>query len=300
MRAMVFEEFGGPDVLHLADLPTPSPAEGQALIEVKAAAINPADCKWRSGRFAGLFPNSFPDVVGYDIAGVVVSGPGLSPGTRVAGMLDLLGKGGYAEYATIDAAQLAPIPEGMSFQTAAAVPAAGITGLQMIERAIDVQAGQLVLITGAVGAVGRFAMYAARMRGAEIVAAVRAEQKDMAKALGAAHVIELGKEDWSGRPFDHIADTVGGDVVIPLCRHVKPGGKIAYVSNETINPEGLPVTPEHFVMQPSGADLARLLQAVASGDVEVRIARALPLEEAGEGQRLIEAGGLGGKVVLTL
>jgi NADPH:quinone reductase-like Zn-dependent oxidoreductase len=300
MRAMIIDSYGSADVLRLADLPTPKPAEGQALVRVKATAINPVDIKWRSGMFASHFPVSFPDVVGYDIAGVVVSGPGLAPGTRVAGMLDLMAKGGYAEYVTIDATQLAPIPEGMSFETAAAVPASGITGLQLIEQAINVQPGQLLLITGATGAVGRFAMHAARARAAEIVAAVRATQKDAAKALGATHIVVLGEENWSGRPFDHVADMVGGDAVVPLCRHVKPGGTIVTVSNATINPEGIPVVPQHFVMKPSGVDLARLLRAVVAGEIEVPIARTLPLEEAAEGQRLIEAGGLGGKVVLTL
>jgi NADPH:quinone reductase-like Zn-dependent oxidoreductase len=215
-------------------------------------------------------------------------------------MLDLMEKGGYAEYVAIDASRLAVIPDGMSFETAAAIPAAGITGLQMIEVGMAVEPGQLVLITGATGAVGRFAMYAALARGAEVVAAVRASQRDEAKAIGASHVIVLGEEDWTGRPFDHIADTVGGDILIPLCRHVKPGGTIVPVSNEDINPEGLPVTFKHFVMQPSGADLARLLNAVANGEFEVPIAHTLPLEQAGEGQRLTEAGGLGGKVVLQI
>jgi NADPH:quinone reductase-like Zn-dependent oxidoreductase len=300
MRAMVMDRYGGPDVLRLADLPMPAPAEGQALIEIKAAAINPADCKWRSGRFEGWFPNNFPDVVGYDVAGVVVEGSSFAPGTRVAAMLDLLGKGGYAEYVAVDASRLAAIPDGMSFETAAAIPAAGTTGLQMIEMGMTVQPGQLVLITGATGAVGRFAMYAALAKGAEVVAAVRASQRDEAKAIGAAHVIVLGEEDWTGRPFDHIADTIGGDIVVPLCRHVKPSGTIVPVSNEDINPEGLPVEPKHFVMQPSGTDLDRLLKAVAAGEFKVPIARVLPLEQAGEGQRLTEAGGLGGKVVLRI
>jgi NADPH:quinone reductase-like Zn-dependent oxidoreductase len=297
---MIIDRFGDPDVLRLGDLPTPTPVNGQVLVAVKAAAINPADCKWRSGMFAADFPDNFLDVLGYDIAGVVVQGPGFAPGTRVAGMLDLLVMGGYAEYVAIDAAQLAPIPDGMSFETAAATPAASMTGLQMIEQSIDVQAGQLILITGAVGAVGRVALHTALARGAEVVAAVRAAQKDEAKALGATHVVILGEEDWTGDAFDHVADTVGGDIVIPLCRHVKPGGKIISVSNAPINPDGLPATPQFFMMQPSGADLARLLHAVAAGEIDVPIARTLPLDQAAEGQRLTAAGGLGGKVVLLV
>ncbi|WP_374411676.1 NADP-dependent oxidoreductase [Novosphingobium colocasiae] len=297
---MVMDRYGGPEVLRLADLPMPTPAAGQAIVAVKAAAINPADCKWRSGRFADSFPVSFPDVLGYDIAGVVVEAPDIAPGTRVAAMLGLLTKGGYAEYVAVDADQLAVIPDSLSFEAAAAVPAAGVTGMQMIERCMHIEPGQLMLITGAVGAVGRFAMHTALARGAQVVAAVRKTQIDEALARGAAQVLVLGEDDWDGPLFDHVADTLGGPQVTALCRHVAANGTIVTVSNEPIEPEGLPVPPRHFIMEPSGPDLARLLDAVATGAIEAPIARILPLEEAGAGQRMSEAGGLGGKIILKV
>lgn len=297
MRAMVIDGYGGPEVLRLADLPKPRPADGQVLVEVRAAAVNPADGKWRSGMFAAFAPVRFPHVLGYDVAGVVVGGEEFASGTRVAGMLDPMVKGGYAEFVAVDAAQLAVLPDALSFETAAAIPTAGLTGMQLVERAADVQPGQLVLVTGAVGAVGRFAVHAARLRGAEVVAAVRGAQKDEARALGADHVIALGEEGWAGRRFDHVIDTVGGDAVATLCRHLTPGGRIVTAATMPINPEGLAAAPEFYSVVPSGEGVARLARMVAAGQIEVPVACTLPLEAAAEAQRLTDAGSLGGKVV---
>lgn len=299
MRAMIIDGYGGPEVLRPGELPMPELCAGQALVAVKAAAVNPADGKWRSGMFSSYRPLSFPHVLGYDIAGVVVEGGRLAPGTRVAGMLDPLSKGGYAEFVAIDAAQLAAIPDALPFETAAAIPTAGLTGMQLVERAANVWAGQLILITGAVGAVGRFALHAARKRGAEVAAAVRAACRDRALALGADHVITLGEDGWAGRPFDHVIDTVGGDAVAMLCRHLKPGGSIVTAATTPIDPDGLAAAPQFYSVVPDGDDLGRLIEAVSAGEIEVPVVRTMPLEAAGEAQRLTDAGGLGGKIVLV-
>lgn len=298
MRAMIIEGHGGPDALRLTEVPKPVPDEGQVLIDVSAAAVNPADGKWRAGMFAAFAPLRFPHILGYDVAGIVVDGGLIARGTRVAAMLDPVAKGGYAEFVAVDAAKVAAIPHDLTFETAAAIPTAGLTGSQMVERAADVQLGQLVLVTGTVGAVGRFAQHVAQERGARVVAAVRDSQVEAARVLGADDVVVLG-EEWNGPGFDHVLDTVGGDEVAALCRHLRPGGRIVTVATTPIDAEGLEAVPLVYSVVPSGEDLARLVKAVAAGEVEVPIARIMPLEAAAEAQRLIERGGIGGKIILT-
>lgn len=298
MQAIVINAHGGPEVLEVAQVPMPAPAPGQTLVRIRAAAVNPADGKWRAGMFAAFAPVPFPHILGYDIAGEVVAGEGFAPGTRVVGMLDPFLKGGYAQYVAVPAANLCEIPAGLSDETAAAIPTAGLTGTQMVEDGLDVQSGQRILVTGAVGAVGRFAVHAARARGAHVIAAVRPAQRDAALHLGAHEVVALDGTPWHGAPVDGVIDTVGGDAVAVLCRNVRPGGRILTAATTPIPAEGLPAQPEFVAVQPSGSRLQGLCSAVAAGQIAVPVARVLPLAQAAEAQRLTDEGGLGGKVIL--
>ncbi|SCW61234.1 NADPH:quinone reductase [Sphingobium faniae] len=299
MKAIVINRYGGPEVLESAALPPPQPQQGEVLVQIAAAAVNPADGKWRAGMFESFAPVGFPHILGYDVAGEVVGGAGFAPGTRVFGMLDPFRKGGYAEQVAVPADHLAPVPDGIDLPTAAAIPTAGLTGLQMVEKGLDLQPGATLLLTGALGAVGRFALFAAKARGAHVVAAVRAAHRDAVRALGADEAITLGEEDWAGAPFDHVIDTVGGEAVGALCRHLRPGGRLLTAATTPIPADGLPAAPEFYAVTPSGPDVARLAAAVAEGRIAVPIARILPLGQAAEAHRLVEAGGLNGKVILT-
>lgn len=298
MRAVVMRRYGGPEVLELVDWPRPEPKPGELLIEVRAAAVNPADGKWRAGMFADLVPITFPHVLGYDVAGVVVAGEGLASGTPVVAMLDHIVKGGYADHVAVPADRVVPLPDAVSMETAAALPTAGLTGLQLVERGIDGREGQRLLLTGAVGAVGRVALHAAKRRGLHVVAAVRAAQGAEALALGADEVIMLDASSAPADVFDHVIDTVGGSDVARLCRGLRPGGRIVTAATTPIDPTGLAAVPEFYAVKPDTDGLARLIEAVAAGDLTVPVARVMPLVEAGEAQRLTDAGGLGGKVVL--
>ena len=298
MRAVTMDRYGGLEVLALSEQPQPVPQSGETLVEIKASAVNPADGKWRAGMFADAIPLQFPHILGYDVAGVAAGGDGFTIGARVVGMLDPMIKGGYAEYVAVSTDRLTTMPDGLSFERAASIPTAGMTGVQLAEIAVDAQPGQTILLTGAVGAVGRFALYALKKRGARIVAAVRSGQKPQAIALGANVAIALGEGRWSGEAFDHVIDTVGGPAVAELCRHLKPGGKIATAATTPIDPEGLAATPEFYGVVSDKDRLADLLKAVAAGEIEVPIARTMPLEEAAEAQRLTDSGGAGGKIVL--
>lgn len=300
MRVVTYDRYGGPEVLELGERDRPSPAEGEVLIRVAAAAVNPADGKWRAGMFAGFAPLTFPHVPGYDVAGVVEAGDGDAPiaGTRVMVMLDTGRHGGYAQWVATAASRAARIPDALSFAQAAAIPTAGLTGVQLIEEQLDLQPGQTVLLTGATGAVGRFAIHAARARGARVIAAVRAAQRQAARAIGADAVLTLGAETWTGAPFDHVGDTVGGDAVAALCRHLRPGGRIRTAATTPIAAEGLAAEPVFFAVRPDAARLEALARTVAAGEIAVPVASVLPLDQAAEAQRLVDAGGLGGKIVL--
>jgi NADPH2:quinone reductase len=298
MRAVVMNGYGGTEVLALVEMPRPVPGAGETLVRIRAAAVNPADGKWRAGMFAGIAPITFPHVLGYDIAGEVEGGEGFAHGTRVFGMLDAFSKGGYAEYVAAPTAQIAVIPDALDFQTAAAIPTAGLTGTQMAH-AIDIEQGSLVLVTGAIGAVGRFAVHALKKRGARIVAAVRGAHRESALALGADEVVDLGHDDWPGPLFDHVLDTVGGEEVGRLCTRLKPGGRILTAATTPIPVAGLPAQPEFFRVQPDARQTRQLGEAVAAGEIEVAIAKVLPLSKAQEAQALTDRGGLGGKVILV-
>lgn len=302
MRVVQFSEYGGPEVLEVADVPLPELVPGAVRIKICATAINPADWKWRQGMFDSFAPVPFPHVPGYDVAGTVdaigADVTGFAIGDRVFAMLNHFFKGGYAEYALVTATDLVHMPDELDFATAAALPTAALTGVQLVEEHARISPQSTVLITGATGGVGRFAMFAARGIGAHIVAAVRSSHADEARALGASETVALGRAEWSGKPFDCVIDTVGGADVARLCRHLAPGGQILTVSTTPIDKEGLACEPVFIAVHNDAARLQRLARSVAVGEITVPIAKRLPLTEAAEGQRLGEQGGIGGKIIL--
>lgn len=302
MKVVEFNEYGGPEVLRSAEVPTPEASHGTVRIRIRAAAVNPADTKWRAGMFRAISDISLPHVLGYDIAGEIdaigESVTGLRVGERVFAKLDAITKGGYAEYAVLPMGDAVPIPDGLDFATAAAIPTAGLTGVQMVEQYAQPKRGAVVLVTGAVGAVGRFAAYAARNRGAKVIAAVREAQVDAAQSLGADQIAILGHGDWGGPAFDVVLDTVGGASAGKLCRHLAPGGRIFTASTTPIETGSLHTEPVFVMIRSDPKMLQALARAVAAREIKVPIARRLPLGDAGTAHRLVEAGGNGGKVIM--
>ncbi|MEO7914958.1 MAG: NADP-dependent oxidoreductase [Novosphingobium sp.] len=301
MKAVNFSQYGTPDELRVSEVATPSPGLGQVLIKVHAAGVNPADWKWRAGWFAAHAPVALPHIPGYDVAGTIEQvGPdvtGFAPGDRVFAMLDAFTKGGYAQYAACDVALVARVPAGMDFPTAAALPTPGLTGCQMIAEHLPKGSGP-ILITGACGAVGRFALYQARQLGVRCIAAVRASQIDQALALGADEAIALDDPATPIPSVGFIADTVGGAQVARLAGGLAAGGKIITVSPTPIPPEGLATTPVFIAVHPDAAMLERIAGAVAQGEITLADLRLLPLADAAEAHRRLEAGAVGAKLIL--
>lgn len=300
MKVVEFSRYGGPDVLEVADASLPCPGPRDVRIKVVAAGVNPADYKWRKGMFSEMAPISFPHILGYDVAGIIDAlGDQVAEfqlGQRVVAMLDPFNKGGYAEYAVADAGAVAKVPDMLDLDRAAALPTPGLTGTQLISEHVRPSPGQTVLITGAVGAVGRFAMHQALQSGARVIAAVREDQLDTALELGAAHAIVLGAK--TSIAFDHVADTVGGEDVAALCCGLSATARIMTVATARISPDGLAATPTFVAVHADGAGLATTCQLVAEGVVAITPVQTMPLAQAAAAHRLLEAGSLRTKIVL--
>ncbi len=300
MKASVLHQYGGPDQLKYEDFPDPKAGDGEVLVRVTATSINPVDWKMRSGAAKERFPLDFPAVLGRDIAGVVrETGPnvkGFGPGDYVMA----LGSASYAELAVVKASQLTRIPDGLDITTASALPLVVSTGEQLISRGANLQPGQTVLVSGAVGSVGRVAVYAALQLGAKVIAGVRKSQITEAKELGAMQVVALDDQDSvdSVGQLDAVADTVGGKVGAMLLGRVKDGGTFATTTAPPENSDQhAGVKVNRMMAEPDPSTLEKYAKAVREGKFKLPIGRMFPLSEAGEAQSLAEKGGVG-KVLL--
>ena len=302
MKAIVLNEYGDSSKLAAENIAEPRPGPGEIKIKVAAASLNPFDWKVRAGYFKTMFPMKFPLVLGSDASGEVVElGPGVSDfklGDQVLGMVQR----GYAEFVTAQASNFAIVPSGLDVADAAAIPAAGLTGVQLIEEVVNVQKGQTILITGAIGTVGRFAVYAAKARGAKLYAGVRKQQLAEAEKLGAAGAIAIDDEAAiAGLPtLDAIADSVGGPTLAKLTAKVKNGGVVASTVSPAPGDPAREVLGKGMQSRPDGKRIAGLANAVKAGEVQLPIAKRFPLDQAAQAHQFAEKGGVVGKVLLTV
>ena len=300
MKAVVIHQYGGPNELKLEDRPDPTPGEGEVLVRVAAASMNPIDWKIRSGAMQHMFPVEFPAILGFDLSGTVRAvGSGvtsLAPGDKVFGRAQKA----YAELCVVPTAQLAKVPEGLDLVKAAALPLVLDTGDQLIRLGTTIQAGQTVLITGAIGGVGRSAVWTAKQAGANVIAGVRTKQLEEAKTIGADQVIALDDKDAMAKlgMVDAVADTVGGATGNQLLAHIKPGGVLGTVVGPPTDAALHPTIRIGMVSaKPDAVRLLEMAQAVVAGKLHIPIDRMIPLAEASEGQAAAEKGGIG-KVLL--
>jgi NADPH:quinone reductase-like Zn-dependent oxidoreductase len=300
MKAIVLHEYGGPEKLKYEDFPDPVPGEGEVLVRQAATSVNPVDLKMRSGEAKERFPVEFPGILGRDVAGVVRSvGPkvtGFAPGDKVIAFASAT----YAELVVVKAAELAHLPEGMDLVEAAALPLVTLTGEQLVSRGAKVQAGQTILVTGAVGAVGRSAVFTAKKAGAKVIAGVRKKQLTEAAELGADDVLALDDEVAMAKLgfLDAIADTVGGETAQMLMAKVKQGGVFASVLGPPANAKMHPtIRVEGVLAVPDAGSLRTLAEDVLAGRFKIPIDRMLPLEKAAEAHAAAAKGGIG-KILL--
>jgi NADPH:quinone reductase-like Zn-dependent oxidoreductase len=301
MKAVVLHEYGPPSKLKYEDFPDPKPGPGEVLVAVRAASINPIDFKMRSGAAKEHFPVSFPAILGRDVAGIVRE---LGEGVKdfaVGDRVFALAWGTYAELCVVKATELAKIPDGLDMTVAAAVPLVSVTGDQLIRKATAVQAGQTILLTGAVGSVGRCALFAANEIGANVIAGVRKNQMVEAKSLGATEAIDLSDDSAVAKlgTVDGVADTVGGDIAPKLLGKIKTGGNYGSVlgppKDAALHPT---VNIRPMTAQPDPATYVHYGQAILDGKLQLPIDRIMPLGDAAAAQAAAEKGGVG-KIILT-
>jgi len=299
MKAVVVHQYGGPEVLKFEDYPDPVPGPGEVLVRVAAASVNPIDYKRRAGLTKDFYPMKFPGLIGVDMAGTIVKiAPGVegfSAGDQVFAMADNT----YAELCVVKAEVLAKVPEGLDLIQAAALPLVTVTGNQLLS-ATGVKAGQTVMVVGAVGNVGRSAVFTAKARGATVIAGVLKRQIDEAKTVGADQAVATDDETAivNLAPLDAVADTVDGKTAEKLIAKVKQGGVFATVLGPPQSAAYYPsVRVVHVFSKFDRKTLEFMAEAVRDGKLVIPISQKLPLREAAEAQAAAEKGG--GKILLV-
>jgi len=300
MKAVVLHEYGPPSNLKYEDVPDPKPGPDEVLVRVHAASLNPIDWKIRSGAAKARFPIEFPYILGRDLAGIVQEAGADVLGFKQGDPVFALAWHTYAELCVVKASELAKIPEGLELTTAAAVPLVSVTGDQLMRDGAKAQAGQTILLTGALGSVGRIALFAALDIGAKVIAGVRKKQIDEALALGAIAAIDLTEDDAIATLglVDAVADTIGGETATKLIAKVKPGGNYGSVVGPPSNAALHPTVQVNAVMaHPDIKTYTLYGEAIAAGKLLLPIDRMMPLSEAAEAQAAGEKGGVG-KIIL--
>lgn len=310
MKAAQINSYGSADVLKLnPDAPKPGLQPGQVLVKVHAAGVNPFDWQVREGYMKEVIPLKFPATLGGDVAGLVAEvaegASGFEIGQSVYGQANAVnGQGSYAEYTPVKAESLAIKPDSLDFVTAAAAPLAGVSAIQALIDQAQLKSGQKVLVHGAAGGIGSFAVQLAKHLGAHVAATAATEDLDYVKSLGADEVIDYKTQDFSAlvKDYDVVFDTVGGKTFTKSHQVLKPGGVLVTMAAQPdeVLAKQFGVTAVHQNTQVTRARLARLSELLEQKVLTVHVDKAFPLEQAGEAQAYIQTGKHRGKVVLKV
>lgn len=305
MGAMAYDEHGGPEVLHPAELPLPKVGPGEALVRVRSASVNPVDWKVMAGGLDAMMDVVFPVVPGWDVAGVVEAvgpdTPEWAVGDEVMAYArrDHIHGGTFAEFVTVPVRALAVRPAALDWDEAAGLPLAGLTAYQVLTR-LGVGTGDTLLVHGAAGGVGSLAVQIARTLGALVIGTASEASHERVRALGAQPVAYgdgLAGRVRASAPegVDVVADFVGGvvDVTTAVLRR---GGRHASIADPGVTAAG----GQWMWVRPSAADLARLGEMAGRGEVRVPIAEVFGLDEAADAFRLSQEGHAAGKIIVKV
>ena len=300
MKAVEMHGYGGLDQLCYEEVPTPIPGANEVLVKLAATSVNPIDWKIRRGDWKATITLQFPVILGRDVAGEVSAVAAGASDFKLRQKVMALGYHTYAEFVAVPSEALVPVPEGLDIEQAGALPLVVSTGAELMER-IGPQRGDTVLVTGALGGVGRTAVYVALERGARVIVGVRASQKQQAQALKAAQIVALDSDgEICALPeLDAIADTVGGEVIAKLLPKLRRGGVLGSAVGKPKAGEGKDIRIEAFNVENNAVRLARMAEAVRSGKLAMPIVRKFRLGEAATAQKQAEDGHVDGKIVLV-
>ncbi|HEY2534875.1 MAG TPA: NADP-dependent oxidoreductase [Xanthobacteraceae bacterium] len=308
MKAVFFERFGGPEVLQYGELPDPSAAPGEVVIEVVAASVNAADWKFRGGAYARHAQPKFPLIPGRDFSGVVSAVTAgvddLHVGDAVFGVLEAGKEGTYAERIAVKAAIIAKKPESLSHVNAAALALTGLTATNSLEDTLKLKGGETILISGGAGGVAGFAIQLAKHLGARVITTTSAANRDYVRELGADEIIDYNAQDFTQvvKGCDAVFDTVGGDVAEKSFAVLRPGGRAAFIASGAEAPK--PDRPNLTSLRPpvgrSRQALERVAQLLQAGAVRPPAIKLYRLPEAADAQRLSESRHFRGKLVFQV
>jgi len=300
MRALTLASFGGIDALGFRDWPDPVPGPGEELVEIRAVALGPWDVAATEGSFAVAGGTTeFPQQQGWDFAGETAAG------RRVAGFVaqPWMGIGTLSERIAVASALLADLPAGLSWAQGASLPVCSLTA-QLLVTGAGVSRGDRVAVTGAAGMVGGLAVELARAREAKVLGAVREADAEEARRLGTEAIADTDSDlgrllgEWAPGGVDACLDTVGlGAAAIG---GIRDGGHLLTTVPGSAPEETRGITTEAVQVQPDAAALESLLRSTAEGELTLRIAETIPWDDYRRGYELLRAGGVRGKVVLTL
>jgi NADPH:quinone reductase-like Zn-dependent oxidoreductase len=309
MKAVLFEKHGGPEVLHLAEVPDPVAGPGEVVVDIHAASVNAADYKVRLGGGAyGSGGVKLPHILGRDFSGVVGAvGPGvidLRLGDPVFGVCDQGIEGAYAEKIAIKAGIITKKPERLGHAEAAALALTSLTALWALEDTAKLKPGETILIQGGAGGVAGFAIPLAKHLGATVITTASARNHDYVRRLGADRAVDYNTEDFTKvvSDCDVVFDTVGGDVQVRSYAVLRPGGRLVWIAPA---PAGFqPTRKDVEVLRPNvardRAHLERMLELLAAGAVSPPAITRYKLADAAEAHRVSEGRHLHGKLVFQV
>jgi NADPH:quinone reductase-like Zn-dependent oxidoreductase len=304
MKAVRIHRFGGPEVLQLDEIAPPVATDGKLLIRVMAASVNPVDYKIRKGGYPKVTEADLPITLGRDVAGVVeTTGGGFSTGDEIYAHLDWA-DGGYAQFALCAPSGIAAKPSSLDMIQAAAVPLAATTAWQGLFDQGQLKAVERVLIHGASGGVGAFAVQFARIAGAEVIATASADEADRVSAYGATQVIDHKAKRFEDEvhDVDLVFDLIGKDTQERSFQTLKRGGRLISTVQEPDQAKAAMagVTAKRYMATPNAGQLAEFAELIDSAQVQVTVVKAFTLGQATEAHRMLEQGHPHGKIVLEV
>ena len=308
MKAVRFHEYGGPEVLRYEDVDRPRPAAAQVLIRVAATSFNPVDAAIRSGFLQQVFPVALPHTPGIDVAGTIAEiGEGVarwSVGEAVVGFLPMTEDGASAEFVLAPAELLTGAPTSIPLVDAAALPSASLSAWQALFEQADLKAGQRVLVNGAGGGVGGYALQLAKQAGATVIATASPRSRDAVEALGADRIVDYtatAVTEAISEPVEVVLNLVNAPEsdLAGLTDLVSDGGVLVSTTSPVRDDPGRDVRSVRLFVRSDAGQLATIVERVDSGELRVDVSERFPLSEIARVHELGEAGKFRGKVILT-